>query len=67
MQRGRFAPRRWCSEDGKWLYILHDTGSIDILPGPNSEPMRFLQERYISNKASKITSPNYVHWAIKAE
>lgn len=61
-----FTPRRWHSPDGKWTYLQCRRGLIDILPGPNSETMRFLQKPYISDRAPKISSTQqHIHWAFK--
>lgn len=68
MERPKFTPARWNSEDGKYSFYRGVNGTIDILPGPNSELMKWLYVRYPEYKNPVRQNPyrtnqGHIHWA----
>lgn len=66
----KFTRYRWHSKDGRYTFILSESGIVDCSPGPNSELMGWVKKRFPSDyeKLAPYSPPEhepYIHWAYK--
>lgn len=69
MDRPKFTPRKWNSEDGRWTYVMSENGFTDILPGPKSRLMEWIYKNYPEHKNLNAPKPykfdsHHDHWAM---
>lgn len=50
MDRPRFTPRMWHSEDGKYTFYMSENGATDIIPGPKFGLWKWISDNYSESK-----------------
>lgn len=73
MSRPKFTRRTWYNEDKTTQFYMSENGSIDMLPGPNSDVMRRLYGMLTETQIDLLfpdrrrktiwDSDKHVHWA----
>lgn len=72
MRRPEFTPHTWYNADKTLKFVMDKYGMTDILPGPNSETMKYLrsvvsegQKNILQPKPYDGGAPQHIHWAYK--
>lgn len=71
--RPHFTPRRWNSVDNRTTFIMDIHGFTDMVPGPRSRLIQWLETNYpAAADLGKTYNPynessNHIHWAMKSD